>query len=34
MVLGIKEAKEVDIVSEKSYPIEATKFIKENLNVE
>ena len=34
MVFSLKEAKEVEIVSNKSYPIEATKFIKENLDVE
>lgn len=34
MVFALKEAKEVEIVSNKSYPIEATEFIKNNLNVE
>ena len=34
MVFAIKESKDVKIVSEKSYPIEATEYIKENLDIE
>ena len=34
MVFAIKESKDVKIVSEKAYPIEATEYIKENLDVE
>ena len=33
MVLSLKDAQDVEIVSNKSYPIEATKFVKENLDV-
>ena len=34
MVFSIKESKDIEIVSDKTYPIEATEFIKNNLNVE
>lgn len=34
MVLSLKASKSEEIVSNKSYPIEATKFIKENLDVQ
>ena len=34
MVLSLKEAKDVEIVSKKTYPIEATEYIKNNLDVE
>lgn len=34
MVFSLKEAKNVEIVSNDSYPIEATKFIKENLDID
>ena len=33
MVFSIKDAKDEEIVSNKSYPIEATEYIKENLNI-
>lgn len=34
MVFSLKESKDVEIVSNKSYPVEATEFIKDNLDVE
>ena len=34
MVFGLKEAKDVEIVSNDRYPIEATKFIKKNLDIQ
>ena len=33
MVVSLKKANKVDIVSNKDYPVEATKYIKENLDV-
>ena len=33
LMLALKDSKDVEIVSNKSYPIEATKFIKENLDI-
>jgi len=34
MIFSIKDAKDEQIVSKKTYPIEATKYIKENLNID
>ena len=33
MIFSLKDTKDIEIVSNKSYPIEATKFIKENLDI-
>ena len=34
MIFGLKEMKDVEIINKKSYPVEATEFIKNNLDVE
>ena len=34
MIIQLNKTKDIEIVSSKSYPVEATKFIKENLDVE